>query len=184
MTRNRVLALVAIGVCVLVVGIGFWNVFTPTPPPERRILPELDPLPPSESPIYPDTHYIDNVILRAEVQFFMFMPHSGYNTFQFHLEINITNNADTPITNFNATKASVFFENSTLLYTFGLEPTEYQTIPTNESRNLAYEEDRDMPVVYSNLAGNQLYLRVHVTFNNITYIILTTALTPIAVAIE
>ncbi|MHA2423497.1 MAG: hypothetical protein ACXAEF_01845 [Candidatus Thorarchaeota archaeon] len=185
MNRNSALTIVAIGVCVLVVGIGFWNVFSPTLP-ERRLLPELDPLEAPEEPpgLEQVPVSIDNVTLGALVQFFMFMPHSGYNTFHFHLEINVTNNGVSPITDFNATIASVFFENSTLLYTFGLAPKENQTIPVAERRNLTYDEDRDIPIVYSNLGGNYFYLRVLVTFNINTQIIVTTPLTPIAVAIE
>jgi hypothetical protein len=166
-------------------GLGIWWEFQPRGP-TPRILPELDPLQAPEEP--PDFQQvpvsIDNVTLGALVQFFMFMPHSGLNTFGFHLEINVTNDGTSSIVDFNATKASVFFENSTLLYTFGLEPKENQTIPVGERRNLGYEEDRDMPIVYSGFDYPPLYLRVLVIFNSNTEIIVTTPLTYLQIAIE
>ena len=177
--------ILVIGVCILLVVIGFMGrILPPGLPP--RILPELDPLPVLEvEPGYDQIQIeVDNVTLSTQVQFFIFMPHNGYNTFSFHLEINVTNEGPSNIDDFNATKASVFFSNSTLLYTFGLLPFDYATIEVGERRNLGYEADRDMPVVLGILGSEDLYLRVLVTFDSNTEIILTTPLTSIMVAIE
>ncbi|MDF1539900.1 MAG: hypothetical protein P1Q69_13460 [Candidatus Thorarchaeota archaeon] len=184
MTRRRIsLVIAAIG-CILAIVLGIMIRFPPGVPP--TILPELDPLPaPEEPPGYDQVPVeIDNVTLGALVQFYMFMPHNGLNSFSFHLEINVTNNGLTDIDDFNATKASVFFANGTLLYTFGLLPSGNATIEVGERRNLGYDEDRDMPTVLGLLGWEEYYLRVLVTFNSNTSIIVTTPVASVGVAIE
>ena len=152
----------------------------------RRILPELDPLPPAETTpgqtVDPVT--VDNVTFQASVQFHMFLPHNGFNTFHFILDVNVTNNGQSTIDNLNATKASVFYENSTLLYTFGLEYILYYTLNPSDQRSFTFEEDRDMPTVLGELGFELLYLRVYLTFGEDSEVILTTPLTQPLVAME
>ena len=184
MTRRRVAQiLVAIG-CITLIALGIMIRYPS--PPTLRILPELDPLPALEEPPGDDQVpvEIDNVTVGALVSFFMFQPHNGPNTFSFHLEINVTNNGDADIDDFNAPKASVFFPNGSLLYTFGLLPSSNNSIEVGERRTLGYDEDRDMPVVLGVLASEEICLRVLVTFNSDIAVILTTPLIYILVAIE
>ena len=185
MNRNAGIGIIVAIIVVMAVIAGIMIRFPP-PVDNRRLLPELDPLSSyGESPgseVAPIT--IDNVTFQASVQFYMFMPHSGYNTFQFVLDINVTNDGISAIDNLNATKASVFYENSTHLYTFGLISNLNYTVNPGESRVFVYEEDRDMPVVLSMLAQEMLYLRVHVTYGIGSETIITTPLTQILLAIE
>lgn len=181
-------AVATIIVCVLLVSAVILGIMIQFPPFEdnRRLLPELDPLPSSE--ITPgdsvDPIIIDNLTFQARVQFHIFMPHNGYNTFRFILDLNVTNNGPYVIDNLNATKASVFFENSTHLYTFGLISLLNYTLDPDRSRVFTYGEDRDMPIVLGKLGFETLYMRVHITFGTGSEVIVTTPLSTIMVAME
>jgi hypothetical protein len=174
-------ALICIGFVILGIMVRFYPLV-----PDEPILPPLDPLPPAdETPgeeIIPTT--IDNVTFSAKAVFFMFLPHRPPNQFSFDLEINVTNDGLTPLTHLDAVKASVFFQNNSLLYTFGLTPAENYTIESGEEQVLNYDNDHKMPNVLSRLQSELLYLRVLVTYNSTTQAIITSPLTNILVAIE
>ena len=184
MNRNWAMGILVAIVFVSAVIIGIMIRFPPITD-NRRILPELDPLPPGTVPgetTEPLT--IENLIFLASAQFYMFMPHFGYNTFQFILDVNITNDGLSTIDNLNATKASVFYENATLLYTFGLVSLLNYTMNPGDQHIFTYEEDRDMPIVLGKLAFETLYLRVHLTFGFSSEVIVTTPLTGVLAAME
>jgi hypothetical protein len=96
----------------------------------------------------------------------------------------VTNEGSSSLSNFDAVKATVFFQNNSLLYTFGLTPLENYSIATGEERVLNYENDRNMPEVLSKLQFEFLYLRVLVMYNSSEEVIITTPLTSILVAVE
>lgn len=184
MNRNTALSVsvAIVFVCAVIIGI---LVRYPPVVDNRRILPEIDPLPPGIVPgdvMNPVT--VDNVTFLASVKFHMFLPHNGYNTFQFIIDVNATNHGESTIDDLNATKASVFFENTTLLYTFGLKPILSYTLDVGEQRVFTYEEDRDMPTVLGSLQFEILYLRVHLTFGADSEVIVTTPLTQPIAAME
>jgi len=127
---------------------------------------------------------INNVTFSALAKFYLFMPHRPPNTFSFNLEINVTNEGSSLLNHFDAVRASVFFQNNSLLYTFGLTPSDNYTIAVGEERVLNYGNDRAMPVVRSKLQNENYYLRVLVIYNSSQQVIITSPLTNILVAIE
>lgn len=154
--------------------------------PDEPILPPLDSLPPvDETPgevIIPLT--IDTVIFSACAIFFLMLPHRPPNQFSFDLEINVTNNGISSLNHIDAVKASVFHQDNSLLYTFGLIPTENYTVAIGEDRVFNFDKDRRMPDVPSSLQNELLYLRVLVMYNSSEQVIITSPLTDILVAIE
>jgi hypothetical protein len=154
--------------------------------PNEPTLPPLNPLPPAdETPseeIVPLK--INSITFSAQSEFFMMLPHRPPNHFSFDLVINLTNEDSSSLSNFNAVKATVFFQNNSLLYTFGLTPLENYSIAAGEKRILNYENDRNMPVVLSKLQFELLYLRVLVMYNSSEEVIITTPLNSILVAVE
>lgn len=176
-----IVGLICLGFVILGIIVRFYPVV-----PDEPILPPLDSLPPAdETPgdeIIPVT--IDNVTLSARTTFFLMLPHRPPNQFSFDVEINVTNGGLTPLNHFDAVKASVFYQNNSHLYTFGLIPIDNYTIAIDEERVLKYENDRKMPNVLSKLQNELLYLRVLVLYNSTEQVIITSPLTNIVVAIE
>lgn len=174
-------ALICIGFIILGILMRFYPIV-----PDEPILPPLDSLPPAdETPsdeLIPVT--VGNITFSAQAEFFMMLPHRPPNHFSFDLTINVTNEGSSSLSNFDAVKASVFFQNNSLLYTFGLIPSDNYSIATGEKRVLNYENDRKMPVVLSALQFEHLYLRVLILYNSSEEVIITTPLTNILVAIE
>jgi hypothetical protein len=174
-------ALICIGFVILGILVRFYPL-VPTEP----ILPPLNPLPPAdETPgVEANPLTIDNITFSAHVEFFMLLPHRPPNHFSFDLDINVTNTGSSSLNNFDAVKASVFFQNNSILYTFGLIPSENYSIAAGEERTLNYENDRNIPDVLSKLQSELLYLRVLVMYNSNKQVIITSPLTNIIVAIE
>jgi hypothetical protein len=175
------IALIFIGFVILGILVRFYPIV-----PNEPTLPPLDPLPPAdETPgeeIVP--FKVDNITFSVQSKFFMILPHRAPNHFSFDLVINVTNEGSSSLSNFDAVKATVFFQNNSLLYTFGLTPLENYSIATGEERVLNYENDRNMPEVLSKLQFEFLYLRVLVMYNSSEEVIITTPLTSILVAVE
>jgi hypothetical protein len=185
MKQKRTSQILLVVICIGFIIIGLIVRYYPTTP-NRPNLPPLDPLPAAaETPsdeIIPLT--VDNATYSAFAIFFLLMPHYPPNIFNFYLEVNVTNGGTSPLYDFDAVKASVFFQNNSHLFTFGLTPPDNYTIAVDEERVLNYENDRQMPVVLSKLQNKNYYLRVLVTYNSVHQVIITSPLANIQVAIE
>ena len=185
MNQKRIAYFLVALICIGFVIVGILVRFYPLVPNEPT-LPLLEPLPPAdETPCEEIVPFkIDNFTFSAQSKFFMMLPHRPPNHFSFDLVINVTNEDSSSLSNFDAVKATVFFQNNSLLYTFGLTPLENYSIDAGEVRVLNYENDRNMPIVLSKLQFELLYLRVLVMYNSSEEVIITTPLTSILVAVE
>jgi hypothetical protein len=185
MAQKRIVYILVVLICIGFVILGIIVRFYPLVPDEP-ILPPLDPLPPAdETPgdvIAPIT--LENITFSALAEFFVLLPHHPPNHFHFDLEVNITNEGSSPLNDFDAVKASVFIQNNTLLYTFGLIPAENYTVAVGEERVLKYENDRNIPNLPASVQDKELYLRVLVMYNTSQEVIITTPVASILVAVE
>ncbi|MFW9793622.1 MAG: hypothetical protein ACFFEE_04940 [Candidatus Thorarchaeota archaeon] len=126
-----------------------------------------------------------NLTLSVTGYFETMEPHIGPNTFSFTINVNVTNNGTTGIDDFNVDRVTIFYDNNTPVYTFGVVPSENTTIGADSNQILDYTKDRDMVVVPMNLLrAAEIFARVSIIFNIDTQVILTTPLTQIPYAIE
>ncbi|MFX0107668.1 MAG: hypothetical protein ACFE7R_05260 [Candidatus Hodarchaeota archaeon] len=148
------------------------------------ITPSLEHLPPpDEVPGYEVAPIVVSyTTLNASAEFFGFHPHQGPWKLGFTLKVNVTNMARRHIEDFHAVKATIFRIDLTPVSTFGID-AENATILSGETRILTYEESRYLSrdtYTYE----TEFFLRVLVTFDNDTEVILTTPLSWAGIAIE
>ncbi len=154
--------------------------------PSQSDEPLLVPLSPSSSPpgVSRAPEKIGNISLTSSAHISLMYPHSGRNTLSFRMSINVINEGPEDIIDFHVNRTSLFFTNSTHIFTFGVVPSTNYTIPAFQSVLLNFTEDREMPGVTYALSYSPLYFRVLLRFDQDEEYILTTPLAEILSAIE
>jgi hypothetical protein len=128
---------------------------------------------------------IGNLSLGITGFFSTMTPHQFPSTFSFTIELSANNTGDSSIDDLHVVKVTIFYENATPVYTFGVVPDSNLTIPENSTMNRDYQNDRDMVSIPSSFMNAQyVFARVLVTYNADTEIIITTPLTGLMHAIE
>ncbi|NHJ14086.1 MAG: hypothetical protein EAX95_10450 [Candidatus Thorarchaeota archaeon] len=145
----------------------------------------LDPVPPADPVpgVQPFNVTVDGLNISAEGTFQLYMLHAG-NRYFLRIEIRVTNTNLDPVTDFNATKASVYFQDSEFFYTFGLLTESNTTIGAQSSGQLQYSNDRRMPNPPTLIGSYFQYARIHVTTGEGLEFVLTTSLASLLIAIE
>jgi hypothetical protein len=140
---------------------------------------------PGEIPGYEvNATIVGNLSLDVTGFFSTMSPHQAPSTFSFTIDLIANNTGDSNV-ELHVVKVTIFYENGTPVYTFGVDPDSNITIPVNTTMSLDYQNDRDMVSIPSNLWGTQyVFARVLVTIDVVTEIILTTPLTQLLHAIE
>lgn len=117
--------------------------------------------------------------------FYTISTHSTPTTLNFDLDIIVNNTGASSIDDFQVVKVTVYYENATPVYTFGVEPDENSTIPADSTLTLEYENDRDMiSVPWSLISASYVFARVLIIYDGNTEIILTTPMTELPHAME
>lgn len=126
----------------------------------------------------------ENLSLGVTGFFSTMSPHQAPSTFSFSIDLSANNSGETTV-KLHVVKVTIFYENGTPIYTFGVDPDGNYTIPVITTMNLNYQNDRDMVSIPSNFWNTQyVFARVLVTLDVVTEIVLTTPLTQILHAIE
>ncbi|MHA2214251.1 MAG: hypothetical protein ACW992_13915 [Candidatus Thorarchaeota archaeon] len=148
--------------------------------------PQLNPLPaPEESPGHAVAPLeAGTLILNASVVFSGGTPHQGPESFGFTLIVNVTNIGESNISDFHVVKATAFKPDLTPVFTFGMTTSENATISSGANELLTYVEDRLVPRGTISYSYYELFLRVLITFDVNTEVIVTTPLTPVMFWIE
>ncbi len=111
--------------------------------------------------------------------------HSAPTTLNFDLDIIVNNTGSSGIDDFQVVKVTVYYENATPIYTFGVDPEGNSTILAGSILTLEYENDRDMITVpWSLISASYVFARVLVTYDVNTEVILTTPMTELPHAME
>jgi hypothetical protein len=128
---------------------------------------------------------IGNLSMGVTGFFSTMQPHVAPSTFDFTIDMSVNNTGYTPVTNFQVVKVTMFYENATPFYTFGVTPANNLTIPADSIWVQDYSNDRDMVSIPTDLFFTQfVFARVLVSFDIGHEIILTSPLTWLAHAVE
>ena len=112
-------------------------------------------------------------------------PHRSPTTFDFSLDVVVNNTGVVDIEDFHIVKVTIFYENASPVYTFGVLPGGNSTINATSVVTLQCVNDGDMTSIPSELMmATQVFARVLVTFNVGAEVILTTPMTSLGHAIE
>jgi len=141
-------------------------------------VPILDPLSPSEDSVDHSVETIEagNLLLNATAEYSGAIPHQPPINFDMRLAINITNTGASDIDDFRAWKASVFYSDSELFYTFSLSPDGNSTIAAGDSITLYFNNKGGRNLYASFWPFDEIYTRIRVTFDVDREAILTTPL--------
>ena len=185
-TGKKVAALI-VAITIIVIGVLIRWTYMPRWPSSYNPQESLEHLPAPEDPpsLSVNETNVGDITLSSKASFSTMEPHLSPNTFSFTLHLNVTNNGTSIINDLHVERLTIFYEDSTPVYTFGLLPSENVTISAESSRILEYQKDRDMMEVPSRLlTESQAFASVRVTFSNDIEVILTTPLAYIGHAIE
>jgi hypothetical protein len=138
----------------------------------------LDPLSPGEAPTNYSVQTIEagNLLLNATAEYSGAIPHQPPINFDMRLAINITNVGNNDVEDFRAWKASVFYSDSELFYTFSLSPDGNSTIAAGERITLYFNNVGGRKLYASFWPFDEIYARVLITFDVDREVILTTPL--------
>ena len=108
----------------------------------------------------------ENLTMSVTGFFHTMSPHSSPTTFGFSLDIIVNNTGMIEVDDFQVLKVTIFYENATPVYTFGVVPSGNTTINGSSVVTLHRQNDGDMTSVpYHLLTATQVFARVLVTFN-------------------
>jgi hypothetical protein len=128
---------------------------------------------------------VGDLSLSVTGSFYTMSPHISPTTFDFDLDIFVNNTGSSSIDDFQIVKVTIFLENATPVYTFGVLPEGNSTIQASSVRTLECENDRDMVTIpHSLMIASQIFARVLVTFNVDSEVILTTPMSSVSHVIE
>ncbi len=125
-----------------------------------------------------------NLLLNATAEYSGTIPHQPPINFDMRLAINITNIGSNDVDDFRAWKASVFYSDSELFYTFSLSPDGNSTITAGDSITLYFNNKGGRNLYASFWPFDEIYARILVTFGVDHEVILTTPLSSGDFAIE
>jgi len=177
--QRTIIGVVLAAIIIVAMGVVFL-----IPPPE--VPTPLDPVPPSVTPpentTSVETIQVGSLILNATATVSGMIPHSGLITYNLELVINITNTGSENVSNFHAIKMSVYKTDSSLFYTFSIQPDSNVTIPAGGALTLTYQNQETGIDASGALA--EAYTRVLVTFDPNHEVIITTPIMTGIFAIE
>ena len=128
---------------------------------------------------------VDNLSMSVTGFFHTMSPHNSPTTFDFTIDMIVNNTGPTAIDDFHIVKVTVFDQNYTPVYTFGVVPYANLTISGNYTTVHEIRNDRDMVTIPSDFMwSSYIFARVLITFDGATEVILTTPLTMFLHAIE
>lgn len=128
---------------------------------------------------------VGNLRMSVTGSFYTMVLHNYPATFDFTIQVSVNNTGSSSIDDFQVMKVTMFFEDATPVYTFGVVPDSVFMIAGNSTWVQEYQNDRDMVSIPSDfLWAPQTFARVLVTFDNGTEVILTTPLTPLGHGVE
>ncbi len=96
---------------------------------------------------------LGSLSLSVTGSFYTMSPHTSPSTFDFYLDIVVNNTGSSSIDDFQIVKVTIFYENATPVYTFGVLPEGNSTIQTSSVRTLECENDRDILIVHTAPSG-------------------------------
>ncbi len=179
-TKRALIGAILIVFVILPIGIIFllipsFNDGTTTPP---ETPPLLDPIPPSETPPIDystaDTVQAGPLTLIANASATGEIPHFGTSIYEVTVVVNVTNNGNETISNFQAIKMSVYSITQELLRTFHLLPENNVTISPGQNLRLSYQNNDTHFVAPFRISDTSLYARILVAFGTDQEAILTT----------
>ncbi|MGD9396784.1 MAG: hypothetical protein PVJ05_10175, partial [Candidatus Thorarchaeota archaeon] len=141
---------------------------------------------PSDAPgEYVNATVVGNLSMSVTGSFYTMVPHNFPATFDFTIQVSVNNTRHTSIDDFQVVKVTMFYEDATPVYTFGVVPDSAFTIAADSIWVQEFQNDRDMVSIPSEfLWAPQTFARALVSFDNGTEAILTTPLTSFGHAIE
>ena len=173
-TQRRLIGVIFVAFVIVVMGV----LLLVLPPQVEEPPIILEPVPPSAHPpentTAVETIQVGHLIFNATANATGMLPHNGPITFYLNLFITITNTGLEDITDFNASKMSLYNLDSELFYTFSIRPETNATIPAGSTETLVYHNQEyhcDVPFGPWNI-----YARVLVTFGVNQEAIITTPL--------
>jgi hypothetical protein len=141
--------------------------------------------PPEAPGEYVNATVVGNLSMNVSGHFYTMDLHNSPATFDFSIDIFVNNTGVTAVSDFHVVKVTVFNENATPIYTFGVVPDSNYTVDGNSSWTNEYQNDRDMVEIPAGFLWAQyVFARVLLTLHSETEVILTTPLTEFWHAIE
>jgi hypothetical protein len=194
---DRKTGFLAVAVIALIGGMGLLMVFLPedndttttttttTTTSEPINIEPLEPVPPlNDTPsLVPFNSTIGNLTIGATPLFVFYMLHSG-NSYSLIIDVVVVNNGPATVTNFNASKASVYFDDSSLFFTFSLITSDCTTMEPGATHTIRLTPTNFMPDVPTLIGTYFQYVRIQVTTGEGLDFILTTPLAQVAIVIE
>lgn len=179
---------IVLGLAILIIGgIGVWRLLEINTQPIPNLLEPLIPLPaaselPSNESFWTEHN---NVSFSADVFYFPLRAHAG-DHFELTLTLRVNNTNPDALLNFTAVKISVFTDDHSHFYTFGLLPSESVTISGVSTVTLTYTEDRDIESLddlFTDFSG-YLYSRIELSYEGVPSTIINSPTTLVFMAIE
>ncbi|MFW9833987.1 MAG: hypothetical protein ACFFEK_08340 [Candidatus Thorarchaeota archaeon] len=134
---------------------------------------------------YVNDTIVGNLSMSVSGSFYTIIPHNSPATFEFTIDIFVNNTGVTSVSDFHVVKVTVFNENATPIYTFGVVPDSNFTIAGSSTWTNEYQSDRDMVEIPADFLWAQYaFARVLLTYYGNAGLVLTTPLTEFWHAIE